>query len=79
MKEKQDRRGTPNSRTASEAPEGPAALLLLPLGHVWTGGQAGGSSEKGGSRHMPEKSGRERLGETQSIPHDRERPGEKGQ
>lgn len=42
MKEKQHRRGAPNSRTASEAPAGPAALLLLLLGCVWTGGRAAG-------------------------------------
>lgn len=63
MKEKQDRRGAPNSRTASEAPEGPAALLLLPLGHVWTGEM--------GSRHMPEKSGRETRGDSECTPQQR--------
>lgn len=73
MKEKQDRRGAPNSRTASEAREGPAALLLLPLGRVWTGGR-----EKRGPGIRQRRVG-ERLGETQSVPHNRERPGEKGQ
>lgn len=60
MKEKQDRRGAPNSRTASEAPEGPAQpSLLLPLGHVWTGEM--------GSRHTPERVG-ERLGRLRVYP-----------
>lgn len=81
MKEKQHRRGAPNSRTASEAPAGPAALLLLPLGRVWTGGRAAGVIRERGVQAYAreEQSGRERLGEAQSVPHDRERPGEKGQ